>query len=62
VEEVGGRGRELVTMDESTVVAKPLLDPVVVENRQGDGSLANSTSANEGDWNNVLSKIDYLLN
>jgi hypothetical protein len=60
-EEVSGRGRELVTTNKSTVMTKSLLDPVVVENGQGDGGLANSTSTNEGDWNEVLSEIDYLL-
>ena len=40
---------------------KPLLDPIVVENGQGDGRLADSASTNEGDRNELLSEIDYLL-
>jgi hypothetical protein len=32
-----------------------------MENGQGDGHLANSTSANESDWNKPLSEIGYLL-
>jgi len=55
------RGRELVAANESTVMTKPLLDPVVVENGQGDGGLADSTSTDESDWNKLLGEIDYLL-
>jgi hypothetical protein len=55
------RGRELITTNESTVIAKPLLDPIVVENGQGDGGLANSASTNESDRNKRLSEIDYLF-
>jgi hypothetical protein len=55
------RGREFVTTDESTVVTEPLLDPIVVENGQSDGRLADSASADEGDRNKVLSEIDNLL-
>jgi hypothetical protein len=43
------------------VVAKPLLDPIVVENGQGDRRLPDSASTNQGDWNKVLGEIDYLL-
>ena len=42
---MGTRGGELVATNESTVVAKVLLDPIMVENGQGDGGLANSASA-----------------
>ena len=42
-------------------MTKPLFDPIVVKNSQSDGSLANSTSTNEGDRNEVLGKIDYPL-
>ena len=55
-------GGELITADEPAVVTKPLLDPIVVENDQGDGGLANSASADESDWDKVLSEIDYLFN
>ena len=40
-------------------MAKPLLDPIVVENDQGDGRLADSASTNQSDWNKLLSEIDY---
>ena len=55
------RDGELVATDESTVVSEPLLDPVVVENGQGNGRLADSSGTNEGDWNEVLGEIDDLL-
>ena len=60
-EEVRARWRELVTTNESTVMAKPLLDSIVVEDGQGDGRLADSPSTDEGDWSTVLGEIDYLL-
>jgi len=56
-----GRGREFVTPDESTVVTKSLLDPVVVEDGQGDRGLPDSARTNEGDWSKPLGEIDYLL-
>jgi len=55
------RGRELVTANESTIVTEPLFDPVVMENGQGNRGLADSASTDEGDWGEVLSEIDYLL-
>ena len=55
------RGGELIATDEPTVIAKSLLDTIVVKNSQGDGGLPNPASANESDRNKVLSEIDYLL-
>ena len=60
-EEVSARGGELVAPDESTVAAEPLLDAIVVEDRQSNGGLADTAGANEGDWVEVLNEIDYLL-
>jgi hypothetical protein len=59
--EMSARGWELVAADESAVVPKPLLDPVVVKNSQGDGSLPDSASANESNRGEVLGEIDDLL-
>ena len=59
---MGARSRELITTDKSTVVAKPLLDSIMVENGQGDGRLANHASADESDRSKVLSETDYFLN
>ena len=52
----------MITANESAVMAKPPLDPVVVENGQGDGGLPDSTSTNQGNWNKILGEIDCLLN
>ena len=54
-------GWELVTTDEPTVVAKPLLDSSVVENRQCDRSFPDPSNADESDWAKVFSEIDCLL-
>ena len=43
------------------MIAKPLFNPIMVEDGQGDGCLADSAGTNESDWNEVLGKIDYLL-
>ena len=51
----------MVTPNESTVVAKSLLDLIVVEDRQGDGGFADPTGTNEGNWSKALSEIDYVL-
>ena len=54
-------GGELVATDEPTMVAKPLLDAIVVEDGQSDGSLADSTGTNEGDWSKLFCKADNFL-
>jgi len=41
----------LIATDGLTVVAKPFLDPIVVENSEGNGGLADSARVNEDDWN-----------
>ena len=61
-EEMTTRWRELIATDEPTVMAKSLLDPIVVKNSQGNGGFANPSSTNESDWSKILSEIDYLLN
>ena len=58
---MGTRGGELITANESAVMTEPLLDPVVVENGQGNRGLADSANTDKGDWDEVLSEIDYLL-
>ena len=54
-------GRELVTTDESAVVTKPLLDPIVVENGQGDRGLPDTARPDESDWPKVFGEINGLL-
>jgi len=56
-----GRGGELVTPDKSTVMTKPLLDPVMVEDSQGDRGLADPASTDQSDWSQLLGQIDYLV-
>ena len=56
-----GRGGELITPDKSTVMTKPLLDSIVVEDRQGDRGLADPASTDQSDWCELLGQIDYLL-
>ena len=46
---MGARGRELFAGNEPAVLAKPLLDPIVVEDCQGDGSLPDPPYTNESD-------------
>ena len=58
---MSARGGELIATDESTVDAEPLLDAIVVEDRQNDGGLADTAGANEGNWVEVLGETDYLL-
>ena len=55
------RGRKLVATDESTVIAKPLLDPTVVKNGEGDSGLSNPASSNESNRGEILSELDYLF-
>ena len=52
----------MVTTNEPTVMAKSLLDLIVVESSQGNRGLTDPTSTNEGDWYKVLSEDDYFLN
>ena len=47
--EVGLRRLELVAADEPPVVAKPLLNAIVVEDSQCDRCFANPTRTNKGD-------------
>ena len=54
-------GGELVTPDEPTVFAKPLLDARVVEDGQGEGCLSDSSSADESDGCEAVGEINDLL-
>ena len=60
-EEMSERGGELVTADEPTVVAEPLLDTIVVEDGQGDGSFPDPTCADESNGREVVYEINDLL-
>ena len=56
------RGRELVAAEEPTVLAKPLLDPIVVEDGQSDGGLPDPPCADEGDWGEVFRETNNVGN
>jgi hypothetical protein len=47
---MGTRSWELVTADEPTVIAKPLLYVIVVEDGQGDGGFPDATCTDESGW------------
>ena len=61
-EEVGTRSRKLIATNESAVIAKAVLDPIVVEHSKGDGSLPNPPCTNESDGFEVFSQTSNLLN
>ena len=51
----------MVTTDESSLVAKTFLDPIVVENSEGNAGLPNPSGTDESDWTKVFSEMDDLL-
>ena len=59
---MSARSRELVTTDESTVVTKTALDPIVVENFECDGRFSNSTCTDESDGLEIFGETDDGLN
>jgi hypothetical protein len=60
-EEMSTRSWELVTPDEPTVHIEPLLDVIMVEDRERDGGFPNSPSTNESDGFQVFGKSNDLL-
>ena len=61
LEEMTERDGEVVTTDEPTVVAKPFLDAVIVQDRQGDGGLSDSTGTDEGERGEIFCEADDLI-
>ena len=55
------RCRELVATDETTIISKPFLDVIVVEDGQGNGRLPDPPWTDKSDWGQVFCKADYLL-
>ena len=55
------RSWELIAPDKSAIVAKPLLDPIVVEDSEGDGCLPNASCADKSNGLKVFSESDNLL-
>jgi len=58
---VSARCGELIATDESTVVAKPLLDAIVVKDRQGNGSFPDPPSTDESYWSEIFGETKDLL-
>ena len=54
-------GRELVALDESSILAEPLLDAMVMKNGQSDGCLSDSTRTDESNWGQILGETDDPL-
>ena len=61
MEEMSGGGGEPVATDEPTVVAKPFLDAVVVEDSQRNGRLANSAGTDESSRGEGFYETNGLL-
>ena len=61
MEEMSGGCGELVATDEPTVVAKPFLDAVVVEDGQYNGRLTNSAGTDESSWSEGFYETNDLL-
>ena len=60
-QEMSTRGRELIAADESTIVAEPLLDPVVVEDGKSNRRFPDSACTDEGDWSEIFGETDDAL-
>ena len=52
---------EPITTDESTLVAKPLFDAMVMEDIHGDRSLPNPAGTDESEWGEVFCETDDLI-
>ena len=55
------RSRELIATNEPAVIAKPALDPIVVEDSEGNGCLPNASCADKSNGLKVFSESDNLL-
>ena len=55
------RSGELVATDESTIIAKPFLDAIVMEDGQRDGCLANPSSTDESNGFQIFCQTGDVL-
>ena len=60
-EELRARSGELVATNESTVVAEPVLDAIMVEDSESDICFPNSSCTDESDWFGIFRKFDNVL-
>ena len=58
---MGARSWELVTADESAVIAEPVFNPIVVEDLECDGCFSNSACTDESDGLEVFGETDDRL-
>ena len=58
---MSARGWEFIAPDEPTVISKPLLDTIVVENGQGDGRLPDPPWTDESNRRQVFRKANNFL-
>ena len=58
---MSARRGELIATNESTVVAEPLLDAIVVKDRQGDGRFPDPPSTDESYWSEIFGQTKDLL-
>ena len=56
------RSRKLVASDETTVFAKPFLDPAMVKDGESDRRFPNPSRADESDGFEAFSESDDPLN
>ena len=61
-EEMKDRGREFIAADESTVTAKSLLDPIVVEDSEGNRRFPDPPCTDQGDGLQFFGDPDDLVN
>jgi len=54
------RGEELVATNKPTIVSKPFLDAVVMEDSQSDRRFPDPPCADESDWLEVFCEADDL--
>ena len=53
--------RKLIATDKPAVVSEPFLDTIVVYDSQSDGRLPDPPRTDEGDWSEVPSEVNDLL-
>jgi len=52
---------ELIATNESTVIAEPLLDAIMVEDRQSNGCFPDPPCADESDWSEIFGETKNPL-
>ena len=55
------RGGELIATDETTIIAKPFLDAIMVEDLQSDRRFPDPPRTDESDWSEGFCKTNDLV-